>query len=162
VKRILLFGAIAALGVVVVLGARRFPRLAAYYGPVGECVTTNIDLDRPDPYIKLRLEGTAVGFAASGGGSRAAYLTAAVLREIRRSGLTARARADDAPWREFSDKMAYSYRPNEYWEAALSPVIWAKALFTNYNRGVLARQDYDKRVFAGATLASLQRGIEDT
>ena len=52
--------------------------------PAGRCVAGAIDLDRPVPFSKLTLGPTTVAVAVSGGGSRAAYLAAAVLREIRR------------------------------------------------------------------------------
>jgi hypothetical protein len=52
--------------------------------PIGRCVAGAIDLDRPVPFSKLTLGPTTVAIAVSGGGSRAAYLAAAVLREIRR------------------------------------------------------------------------------
>src|SRR4026207_2255863 len=51
--------------------------------PIGRCVAGAIDLDRPVPFSKLTLGPTTVAIAVSGGGSRAAYLAAAVLLEIR-------------------------------------------------------------------------------
>jgi hypothetical protein len=56
--------------------------------PVGACLPTGqgIDLDNPFPYRRAAFSGTVVGLAASGGGSRAAYFEAAVLRENPRTG----------------------------------------------------------------------------
>src|ERR1700723_1352726 len=50
-------------------------------------VTTKgvVDLDDSKPFIKVRLGKTAFGLSCSGGGSRAAYLAAAIVREIHRS-----------------------------------------------------------------------------
>ena len=88
--------AIAILGALAIgVGVLRVVDLASHTEFVGRCVAGAIDLNRPDPYAKLELDGTIVGLAASGGGSRAAYLTAAVLREIRRSEV--RLFAEDAP-----------------------------------------------------------------
>jgi hypothetical protein len=55
--------------------------------PAGRCVAGAIDLDHPVPFSKLTLGPKTVAVAVSGGGSRAAYLAAAVLREIRRGGI---------------------------------------------------------------------------
>src|SRR5262249_61568251 len=54
--------------------------------PMGRCVKGAIDLNNPVPFAQPRFGGTVVGIASSGGGSRATYLSAAVLREIRRGG----------------------------------------------------------------------------
>ena len=59
------------------------------FEPIGSCIDGGIDLNDPKPFAQLKANGTVVGLAASGGGSRAAYLAAAVLREMRRSGVRA-------------------------------------------------------------------------
>ena len=149
----------------------------------------------PSAFEQLEPGATVVGLAASGGGSRAAYLAAAILREMRASsarietGATTEARslldqidavsavsggaltaayfvaygeqlrsadADSPTWRSFLDKMALSYRLRQWYGLALiDPRIWAKYLFTNYHRGILARDDYDATLFRGATIADL-------
>jgi hypothetical protein len=82
----------AALLTALVLVALASVRL--YYGPLrtlepmGRCIKGAIDLNNPVPFAQPRFGGTVVGIASSGGASRAAYLSAAVLREIRRSGAT--------------------------------------------------------------------------
>ena len=60
---------------------------AAGFEPIGSCIDGDIDLNDPKPFAELNPSGAVVALAASGGGSRAAYLTAAVLREMRRSGV---------------------------------------------------------------------------
>jgi predicted acylesterase/phospholipase RssA len=175
----------------------------AYWGPIhmpepiGRCIKGGIDLNDL-PFTQASFKGPIVGIASSGGGSRAAYLSAAVLREIRRAGpalllgrsketqqslldqvdafssvsggsLAAsyfvvnsealeRADADVAPWNDYLERMAIEYRKRQwYGEAAINPWIWAKTIFTDYNRGVLARDDYDAVLFNGkdVTLAQL-------
>jgi predicted acylesterase/phospholipase RssA len=136
-----------------------------------------------------------VGLAASGGGSRAAYLAAAILQEMRRSGLridggspadarslidqldlvsavsggslaaaylaahNAKLREADAgsqAWTTFLNDMAINYRLREWYaQAASDPRIWAKYLFSNYHRGLLARDDYNDQLFKSLTLADL-------
>lgn len=190
-RRFLLLAALLFAAALLVFGLRSIPQLASYYAPIG----SRVEAKRGDPFSKLGLDGPVVGLASSGGGSRAAYLTAAVLREIRRSGLRLnpddpanaarslldqidvvsavsggslasayfvanaetlkRAPADDPAWTAFLEKMALGYRTNQYWKALASPSLWAKLIFTNYNRGLLARDDYDAVLFGGATLASL-------
>ena len=54
---------------------------AAGFEPIGSCIDGDIDLNDPKPFAELKPSGAVVALAASGGGSRAAYLTAAVLRE---------------------------------------------------------------------------------
>jgi predicted acylesterase/phospholipase RssA len=166
--------------------------LVPRYGPIGRCVA---HADTSEAFSELKPSGTVVGLAASGGGSRAAYLAAAVLAEMRRSGIrvesgtpaTARtlleqldavsavsggslaaayfvandakltaAPADSAPWKTFLDKMALNFRLREwYGQALMDPHVWAKYLFSNYDRGLLAREDYDTTLYRGATLADL-------
>jgi predicted acylesterase/phospholipase RssA len=85
---------VLTVALVAILGfAVRRAVLAVSYTQLsrGTCIAWDVDLKPPAPFSKLELEGTVVGLAASGGGSRAAYLTAAILREIRRSGLSLRA-----------------------------------------------------------------------
>ncbi|AGK56906.1 patatin-like phospholipase family protein [Hyphomicrobium denitrificans 1NES1] len=188
--------AAVAVGLVIVGAAR------AYFGPVhtgvpvGRCLRGDIDLDDPKPFVKTDLPATIVAIAASGGGSRAAYLSAAVLREIRRAGpdlllgpadgkarslldqvaaissvsggsLAAayftlnseKLKAADAgarDWTTYLDDMAIEYRKRQWYGAAgLNPLAWARSLTTDYNRGVLARDDYDATLFSGATLTQL-------
>jgi predicted acylesterase/phospholipase RssA len=85
-RRLLWVVAIAGIASAAVLVLRAVPWLSSYYEPAGRCITLPIDVEHPDPFAKLKLDRTIVGVAASGGGSRAAYLTAAVLRQIRASG----------------------------------------------------------------------------
>ena len=54
--------------------------------PIGRCIKGAINLDNPVPFTQARFSGSVLGVAVSGGGSRAAYLSAAVLREIRSGG----------------------------------------------------------------------------
>ena len=61
----------------------------AGFEPIGTCIDGDIDLNDPEPFAQLKPSETVVALAASGGGSRAAYLAAAVLREMRRSGVRA-------------------------------------------------------------------------
>jgi patatin-like phospholipase len=188
---------ISAIGVAVVLTivvvvVRKFTGLGRYYKAVGVEIKGDVDLNDPKPFIKLRLGKTAFGLACSGGGSRAAYLTAAIVREIHRShvgvdigdgdsrdligqldmvssvsggSLAAaylvaninqleNANADDPPWQDYVDKMAFSYRPAEWYR--FRPFNWLRFVFTNYNRGLMARDDYDERLFPDQTLAKLR------
>jgi hypothetical protein len=189
--RILSGVAVAAILVLGVVAVRRFTGLGTYYKAVGAIIKYGVDLDDPKPFVKLRLGKTAFGLACSGGGSRAAYLTAAILREIHRSHVRAdvdnnhsgdlvnqldlvssvsggslaavylvanidqleHASADDRPWQEYVDKMAFSYRPAEWYR--IRPFNWLKFVFTNYNRGLMARDDYDKNLFQERTIAEL-------
>jgi predicted acylesterase/phospholipase RssA len=186
--------AVIGVGAIAVLGVR-WLRLVPPYEPIGQCIKGGTAIDDPTPFERLDPGSTVVGLAASGGGSRAAYLAAAILREMRASsarietGATPQARslldqidavsavsggaltaayfvahgeqlraADAAaePWRSFLDKMALSYRLHQWYGLALTdPRVWAKYLFTNYHRGMLARDDYDATLFGGATLADL-------
>jgi predicted acylesterase/phospholipase RssA len=156
----------------------------------------DIDLYDPKPFTYPPLNKVVVGLASSGGGSRAAYFTAAILREIHRvhsainiaaeadkdedllgqfdmvssvsgGSLAAAyfamhlrdlesADADSATWQKYLDAMAINYRKREWspW-LILHPIICLKFLFTNYNRGLLARDDYDATLFQGSTLADL-------
>ena len=134
--------------------------------------------------------------AASGGGSRASYFTAAILREIHRhkvsitvpslnvnnaplldqigfvssvsggslpatyyvrNSATLNGAPENSPaWTEFLDKMAVSFRNRQWYRRfATEPSLWWKFLLTNYNRGSLARDDYDQVLFDGATFADL-------
>jgi predicted acylesterase/phospholipase RssA len=186
--------AVIGIAAVAVLGAR-WLRIVPLYEPIGECIKGDIDLNDPKPFVQLEPGVTVVGLAASGGGSRAAYLAAAILREMRASsarietGATTEARSlidqidavsavsggaltaayfvaygeqlrsadvDSPTWRSFLDKMALSYRLRQWYGLALiDPRVWAKYLFSNYHRGLLARDDYDATLFRGATLADL-------
>lgn len=188
-----LLAIIAIVGVA--LGVRTFVPLPPGE-PVGKCISGGIDLDRPVPYSKLALGPTTVALAVSGGGSRAAYLAGAILREIRRSGVRlnalepgsaaqslldqidvisavsggslasaafvahadelSKASADDRVWADYLDTMAINYRERQWFAQALAaPSSWGRLLFTDYNRGNLASDDYDKTLFRGATLGSL-------
>ena len=77
---------LATLGLVVIAGARLYWGPIHTLEPMGRCLKGNIDLNNPVPFTQAHFGGTTLGIATSGGGSRAAYLTAAVLREIRREG----------------------------------------------------------------------------
>ena len=186
----------AVIGVAAVaVAAVRWLGVVPPYEPIGQRIKGGIDLNDPKPFVRLEPGPTVVGLAASGGGSRAAYLAATILREMRASSARVETgvspaphslldqidvvsavsggalsaayfvthgeqlRAADAtaePWRTFLDKMALSYRLRQWYELALTdPRIWAKYLFTNYHRGMLARDDYDATLFNGATLADL-------
>lgn len=138
---------------------------------------------------------TIVGLAVSGGGSRAAYLTAAILREIHRSDIRISTYADDPkgdllgqldfvsavsggslsatyfalnadalqksghdsePWHRYMDKISINFRTRQWYaHGLLNPITWAKTVFGNYNRGNLAREDYDATLYGGATLDDL-------
>jgi hypothetical protein len=76
----------AAIGIaaVAVLGVR-WLRVVPLYEPIGQCIKGGTALDDPTPFERLDPGGTIVGLAASGGGSRAAYLAAAILREMHAS-----------------------------------------------------------------------------
>ena len=122
----------------------------SYWGPIhtlepmGHCLKGAIDLDNPVPFTQASLGGTIVGIAASGGGSRAAYLSAAVLREIRRGGAALILGQSTEPPQSLLDQIDAMSSVS-----ALSPLVWTKSLFTDYNRGVLARvpcpgEEYDR------------------
>lgn len=184
------------IGLVFVVAARTYLGPVRTGAPVGHCLRGDIDLDDPKPFIKNNMTGNIVAISASGGGSRAAYLAAAVLREIRRAGpalllgpendkarslldevaaissvsggsLAATyftlnseklkgADARDAAWTSYLDDMAIEYRKRQWYGASgLSPLSWARSFSTDYNRGVLARDDYNATLFKGATLAQL-------
>jgi predicted acylesterase/phospholipase RssA len=187
---------LAVIGVfaIAVTGVR-WLRIVPPYEPIGQCVKGEAAADDTKRFEDLDPGPTFVGLAASGGGSRAAYLAAAILREMRASsarietGATTEARslldqidavsavsggsltaayflvnaqqlraaeANAAVWRTFLDKMAVSYRIRQwYWLALTDPLIWARYLFSNYHRGLLARDDYDATLFHGATMADL-------
>jgi predicted acylesterase/phospholipase RssA len=185
-----------ALVLVAVAGVRLYYGPLRTLEPMGRCIKGAIDLNNPVPFAQPRFGGTVVGIASSGGGSRATYLSAAVLREIRRGGsalmlgaspdanqnlldqvdvmssvsgssLAAgyfvlnseelkRANADSILWTNYLDKMAVEYRTRQwYGQAATNPLVWGRVLFTDYNRGVLARDDYDALLFKGAALDRL-------
>ncbi len=185
-----------AIGLVVVIAARTYHGPVRTGAPVGRCLQGDIDLDDPKPFVKNDLPSNIVAIAASGGGSRAAYLTAAVLREIRRagpalllgsstkkprslldqvavissvsggslaaayftinSGKLKAADTSTGDWSTYLDDMAIEYRKRQWYGlAGLNPLSWARSLVTDYNRGVLARNDYDATLFSGATLAQL-------
>lgn len=185
-----------AMGAALAIAARTYLGPVHTGLPVGRCLQGDIDLDDPKPFIKNDLPENVVAISASGGGSRAAYLAAAVLREIRRAGpalllgpatekprslldqvsaissvsggsLAAtyftlnskKLKAADAgagDWANYLEDMAIEYRTRQwYGTAGLNPVSWARSFTTDYNRGVLARADYDATLFKGATLAQL-------
>ena len=138
---------------------------------------------------------TVVGLACSGGGSRAAYLTMAILREVHKQGLRINLPTEvdrdrdildqidyvssvsggalsaayfvlnkrlleepwDGPgWREYAEKMTISYRRRQwYWLGLGNPWSWLRSAFTNFNRGVIARVDYDRTLYRSAMLADL-------
>jgi predicted acylesterase/phospholipase RssA len=144
---------------------------------------------------KPQMGTTLVGLACSGGGSRAAYLTAAILSEIHRStirlnvtgeskedvdlldqldyvssvsggSLSAsyfvlhrselRAPADSIPWRSYRSNMAIDFRPRQWFlRGILNPATWVKVMFTNYNRGNIAREHYNDILYKDATIADL-------
>jgi len=189
--RILSVVAVAAILVLGIVAVRRFTGLGTYYKAVGAMIKYGVDLNDPKPFVKLQLGKTAFGLACSGGGSRAAYLTAAILREIHRTHVRAdidnnhtgdlvnqldivssvsggslaavylvanieqleNANADDRPWQDYVDKMAFSYRPAQWYR--IRPFSWLKFVFTNYNRGLMARDDYDEKLFHERTIADL-------
>jgi predicted acylesterase/phospholipase RssA len=178
------------------VGFRMYMGPVQNFGPIGSCLTHNLDLNDPVPFTRTRFGGTVVGLAASGGGSRAAYLQAAVLREMRRGGAALRigppphtgaslldqidlissvsggslaasyfalnaakllgAEADAPTWNTFLDKMAIEYRTRQwYGPAAWNPMAWARSFFTDYNRGIVARDDYRAQLFGEASLNDL-------
>jgi len=173
-----------------------------YFGPMhtleamGACLKGDINLDDPLPFLQARYGGLTLGIASSGGGSRAAYLTAAVMRNIRSEGTKVllgdadpsskslldqisavssvsgsslasgyfvlngealrAADARSAQWSDYLDKMAIEYRTRQWFHMlAMDPRLWGRLLFTDYNRGVLARDDYNGLLFNDATLAQL-------
>lgn len=185
-----------ALALVVVGGARIYFGPVRTGAPIGACLTGAIDLNEPKPFVKNDLSGNIVALAASGGGSRAAYLAAAILREVRRAGpalhlgpakeqprslldqVTAissvsggslaatyftlnaeKLKAADvgaSDWTTYLDDMAIEYRKRQwYGMAGINPLAWGRSFLTDYNRGVLARDDYDATLFRGASLAQL-------
>ncbi len=165
------------------------------FPPVGACVSDNQATSRSGYFTPLELDSVAVGLALSGGGSRAAYLAAAVMREMRRSELKVvttnkalqevnlleqldlissvsggsfaatyfaqnnerlkTADPDGPEWSSFLDKMAFPYRNDLQHSALQRPAVWAKWLFSDYNRGSLARERYDELLFGSATIADL-------
>jgi predicted acylesterase/phospholipase RssA len=187
-KALLLF-----LLVLVAVACSALP-VTRYHEPVGHQNKSLTSREDPSPFVNSKLGSVVVGLACSGGGSRAAYLTAAILREIHRSGLRieigaerhthnllsqidfvsavsggglsaayfvaniAELNTDTDPtiWDAYLDKMADNYRRRQwYFLGLLNPVTWLKTLFTAYNRGDIARDDYDKRLYQGKTLADL-------
>jgi predicted acylesterase/phospholipase RssA len=193
-KRHIILGGVGIVVAAVIGGAQLLPDRQPY-PPLGGCAEGLVDVINRGPFSELDLDRTSVGLAASGGGSRAAYLAAAVLREIRRSGLAVRttkptgditslldqidlissvsggslastyfvknfeklrlADAESSEWTDFLDRMAFSYRADLTRSALLRPASWIKWLFTDYNRGSLARERYDELLFRGATIADL-------
>ncbi|MEZ5852311.1 MAG: patatin-like phospholipase family protein [Hyphomicrobiaceae bacterium] len=187
---------VAGVALVLAVAARVYHGPVQTLGPIGQCLKGSIDLDDPKPFAKANFAGNVVGLAASGGGSRAAYLTAAVLHEIRRAGPSLQlgvhagrpsslldqfaavssvsggslaaayfvqnakelkdADADSEAWRSFLDAMAIGYRKRQWygWNG-LNPLSLGRSLFTDYNRGVAARSDYDATLFKGSSLAQL-------
>ena len=87
--------------------------------------------------------------SVSGGSLASAYFVANAQKLLN-------SQPDSDEWRCYLDKMAISYRKREWdWMNILKPSVFFKLVFTNYNRGLLARDDYDKTLFHGATLADL-------
>lgn len=192
-RRLIIFAGVAAMLAAGVAANQILPDRNPF-PPIGQCMA---DSPSPARYEALDLSPIAVGLAASGGGSRAAYLTAAVLREIRRTGLQvprptdspsvaslleqidlissvsggslaatyfaqhfellSKADADGPEWRYFLDRMARSYRNDLTRSALLRPASWVKWLFSDYNRGSLARERYAELLYGQATLADLPK-----
>jgi predicted acylesterase/phospholipase RssA len=103
-----------------------------------------------DAHTDLLTQIDAVS-SVSGGSLAAAYFAA------NRASLES-AKPDLGEWKQYLDKMATSYRRREWNPIGLcSPTVLFKLLFTNYNRGLRTRDDYDETMFdgRGATLASL-------
>ena len=187
---------IAMLALAGVLAGRLIVGPISSRGPIGACYEGDVGPQSPGPFARANFSGTVVGLAASGGGSRAAYLEAAILREIRRAGPSLRigpsprpgnslldqidaistvsggslaggyyvlnaARLQDADagsteWTSYLEAMAHSYRLRQWFgPPAWNPATWFRYTFTDFNRGVLARDDYDTRLFRGARLADL-------
>src|SRR6266568_4608597 len=87
--------------------------------------------------------------SVSGGSLASAYFVANAQKLLN-------SQPDSDEWRRYLDKMAISYRDREWaWTNVLKPWVFFQLVFTNYNRGLLARDDYDKTLFHGATLADL-------
>ena len=102
----------------------------------------------PRPRSDLLAQFDAVS-SVSGGSLAAAFFVAngARLEE---------AAADSDEWTRFLANMAASYRRREWFHnAAISPATWFKLAFTNYNRGLMARDDYDESLFHGETIGGL-------
>ena len=76
--------AVIGVGVIAVFGVR-WLRIVPPYEPIGQCIKGGVALDDPNPFERLDPGSTVVGLAASGGGSRAAYLAAAIPGEMRAS-----------------------------------------------------------------------------
>jgi predicted acylesterase/phospholipase RssA len=167
------------------------------YGPVGSAIKESAGIFRetPAPFRTFDPGVVAVGWSSSGGGSRAAYLNAAILREVARAGLrinlpgipddnesllgqidyvsavsggslssayfvsgvdTLKRDPESAAWDGFMQKMARNYRQTQWYAQGLfNPVTWAKVLFTDFNRGHIARSDYDSELFGQRTIADL-------
>ncbi len=101
------------------------------------------------PEARTLLDQLDVVSAVSGGSLAAAYFVANDT-ELRASP------AGSAPWQAFLDKMALNFRLRQWYREALTdPRVWAKFLFSNYHRGLLARDDYDATLYNGKTLADL-------
>jgi hypothetical protein len=87
--------------------------------------------------------------AVSGGSLAASYfsLNAAKLLD---------ADADAPAWATFLDKMAIEYRTRQwYGSAAWNPMTWMKSAFTDFNRGIVTRDDYSAELFGEASLKDL-------
>lgn len=170
-------------------------RISKPYGPVGRPIKKHITREEPAPFSNAKLGATVVGWASSGGGSRAAYLTAAIFKEVRRSNLRIdlpgeyaasgdlldqtdfisavsggslsatyfvmnqdqlRAPSSSEAWKKYLDKMALDFRRRQwYWKGMFNPVAWPKFIFTNYNRGQIARDDYNRTLYRGRTISDL-------
>ena len=172
--------------------SRNYTTLGKSYKPVGRPLNGGLNLDNPVPFARVQRSDIQIGLSCSGGGSRAAYFTAAILTEIQRwqeksandkpeANLLTRINSissvsggslaaayfvlnhsslvssptDSQAWREYLEKMAVSYRRREWSPTALLPTVWFKLLFTNYNRGLIARDDYDRTLFDGRAMSAL-------
>ena len=188
-----LIGLLALLSLLGFL-SRNYTSLGTYYKPLGRPLKDGLNLADPVPFTRIQLGNPTIGLSCSGGGSRAAYFTAAILNEIQRyqdklaksnpqssdsllarvnvissvsggslagayfalnHGVLVASRSDSPAWQEYLNKMAVSYRRREWSPRALLPATWFKLLFTNYNRGLMARDDYDKTLFHRASIGDL-------
>src|ERR1700730_7385594 len=64
--------------------SRNYTRSGKSYKPVGRPLNGDLNLDNPVPFARVQHSDIQLGLSCSGGGSRAAYFTAAILTEIQR------------------------------------------------------------------------------
>src|SRR5436309_7921345 len=64
---------------------RKYTRLGSHYKAIGRRIEGAVDVNNPKPFASFEVGKVTVGLACSGGGSRAAYFSAAVLREMHRN-----------------------------------------------------------------------------